>query len=325
MTNAIVLHEIGGPDQLLWETVEVPDPSPDQVAVRHTVIGVNYIDTYMRSGLYPVGLPGVIGQQGVGVVSAVGQNVSRFAVGDKVTYGSAPVGAYAEERVMDTDPLIKLPPGISDELAAANQLRGMTAEYLLFRLYAVKPGDNVIVHAATGGTGVIMAQWACKLGARVIGTVGSPSRFDRARAAGCELVLEYQDPDFVDKVRKFTDGKLCDAVYDSVGKDTFDTSLRCVRPRGMLVAYGNGSGTPDPVEVLSLARQGSIYLTRPRLDDYATTIEETEDCAARFFNAVTTGVVTPRATQAFPLREAPAAHRHLEDRDQLTTPVLAVA
>ncbi len=324
MTNAIVLHELGGPDQLLWETVEVPDPGPDQVAIRHTVIGVNYIDTYMRSGLYPVGLPAVIGQQGVGVITALGANVSRFEVGDKVGYGSAPIGAYAEERVMKADPLVKVPLGISDELAAATQLRGMTAEYLLFRLYAVQPGDNVIVHAATGGTGVIMAQWARTLGARVIGTVGSPSRFDQARAAGCELVLEYQDPEFVEKVKDFTDGKLCEVVYDSVGKDTFNASLQCVKRRGLMVAYGNGSGTPDPVEVLSLARQGSVYLTRPRLDDYATTVAETEVCAGRFYEAVISGAVTPRATQTFPLREAPAAHRHLEDREQLSTPVLTV-
>lgn len=324
MTNAIVLHEVGGPDQLLWETVDVPDPGPDQVAIRHTAIGVNYIDTYMRSGLYPVALPAVIGQQGVGVVTSLGPNVSRFAVGDRVGYGSAPIGAYVEERVMGTDPLIKVPSGISDELAAATQLRGMTAEYLLFRLYAVQPGDNVIVHAATGGTGVIMAQWARTLGARVIGTVGSPSRFEQARAVGCELVLEYQDPEFVEKIKDFTDGKLCEAVYDSVGKDTFTASLQCVKRRGLMVAYGNGSGTPDPVEVLSLARQGSVYLTRPRLDDYATTVAETEVCAGRFYAAVTSGAVTPRPTQTFPLQDAPAAHRHLEDRDQLTTPVLNV-
>ena len=324
MTNAIVLHEVGGSDRLLWETTDVPKPGPDQVAIRHTVIGVNYIDTYMRSGLYPVALPAIIGQQGVGVVTVRGSNVSRFAVGDRVGYGSAPIGAYAEERVMGTNPLVKVPSGISDELAAATQLRGMTAEYLLFRLYAVKPGDNVLVHAATGGTGVIMVQWARTLGARVIGTVGSPSRFEQARAAGCELVLEYKDPEFVEKVKDFTHGKLCEVVYDSVGKDTFNVSLRCVKRRGMLVAYGNGSGTPDPVEVLSLARQGSVFLTRPRLDDYATTVEETEVCARRFYEAVTSGAVTPRATQTFPLRDAASAHRHLEDREQLTTPVLTV-
>jgi NADPH2:quinone reductase len=324
MTNAIILHATGGPDQLSWETVAVPEPGPDQVAIRHTAIGVNYIDTYMRSGLYPVALPEVIGQQGVGVVTALGANVSRFATGDKVSYGSAPIGAYAEARVMGTDPLVKVPHGISDELAAATQLRGMTAEYLLFRLYAVRPGDNIIVHAATGGTGVIMAQWARKLGARVIGTVGSPSRFEQAAAVGCELVLEYQDPNFVEKVKDFTDGKLCEAVYDSVGKDTFNTSLQCVKRRGIMVAYGNGSGAPDPVEVLSLARQGSVYLTRPRLDDYARTVVETEACAVHFFDAVASGDVTPRPTQAFPLREASAAHRHLEDRNQLSTPVLTV-
>ena len=324
MVNAMVLHEVGGPGRLLWEAVDVAEPDPTQVKIRHTAIGVNYIDTYMRSGLYPVALPAVIGQQGVGVITAIGSNVTRFAVGDRVGYGSAPVGAYAEERIMDPRPLVKLPEGISDELAAATQLRGMTAEYLLFRLYKLQPGDNIIVHAATGATGVIMVQWARRLGARVIGTVGSPARFDQAREAGCELVIEYQDSRFVEKVSDFTDGKLCEVVYDSVGKDSFATSLQCVKRRGMMVAYGNGSGTPDPVEVLSLARQGSVYLTRPRLDDYATSVEETEACASRFFDAVTSGSVKPRTTRTFPLREAPEAHRHLEDRDELSTPVLTI-
>ncbi len=324
MINAMVLHKIGGPEQLLWETVDVQDPDETQVKIRHAAIGVNYIDTYMRSGLYPVALPAIVGQQGVGVITAVGTNVTRFAVGDRVGYGSAPVGAYTEERVMDPGPLVKLPMEISDELAAATQLRGMTAEYLLFRLYKVQPGDNVIVHAATGATGVIMAQWARTLGARVIGTVGSATRVDQAKEAGCELVLEYEDPKFVQKVKDFTDGKLCEVVYDSVGKDSFTTSLQCVKRRGMMVAYGNGSGAPDPVEVLSLARQGSVYLTRPRLDDYATSVEETEACASRFFDAVTSGAVKPRTTRTFPLRQAPEAHRHLEDRDKLSTPVLTI-
>ncbi|HJP36958.1 MAG TPA: quinone oxidoreductase [Gammaproteobacteria bacterium] len=322
MTNAIVLHETGGPEKLLWETAEVLSPEPNQVAIRHTAVGVNYIDTYMRSGLYPIDLPGVIGQQGVGVVTALGAGVGRFAVGDRVTYGMAPGGAYIEERVIGTDVLVPLPKGISDELAAATLLRGMTAEYLLFRLYAVQPGDTVIVHAATGATGVILCQWARVLGARVIGTVGSGSRFERARAAGCELVLEYQDPDFVEKVGDFTDGRLCEVVYDSVGRDTFATSRKCVARRGMLVTFGNASGKPEPLDVLDLASQGSIFVTRPRLDHYAATVEETEGSAARFFAAVASGTVDPRSTQSFPLREAAAAHRHLEDREQLTTPVL---
>lgn len=324
MTKAIVLHETGGPDKLLWEDIEVPAPGPTEVAIRHTAIGVNYIDTYMRSGLYPVPLPAVIGQQGAGVVTAVGAEVRRFAVGDRVTYGAAPIGGYAEERVIGADVLVPLPAAISDETSAASLLRGMTAEYLLFRLYAVQPGDNVLVHAAAGATGVILCQWARELGARVIGTVGSSARFEQARAAGCELVLEYDDPELVAKVNDFTAGKLCEVVYDSVGKDTFDTSLQCVCRRGMMVAFGNASGKPDPFDVLALARQGSVFLTRPKLDDYATTLAETEACAARFFAAVAGGAVTPRATQSFGLREAAAAHRHIEDREKLTTPVLLV-
>jgi NADPH2:quinone reductase len=220
--------------------------------------------------------------------------------------------------------LVAMPAAVSDEISAANLLRGMTAEYLLFRLYAVQAGDHVLVHAAAGATGVIMCQWARSLGARVIGTVGAASRFEQAHAAGCELVLEYGDPDFVGKVKEFTNGALCNVVYDSVGKDTFDTSLACVKIRGILAAYGNGSGKPPLLDVLRLAAQGSIFVTRPRLDHYATTIAETEACAGRFFDADTAGTVKPRATRVFPLREAALAHRHLEDRDALTTPVLIV-
>jgi NADPH:quinone reductase len=324
MTNAIVLHEVGGPEKLLWETVEAPAPGRGQVAIRHTAIGVNYIDTYMRSGLYPVALPAVVGQQGVGVVTALGADVGRFAVGDRVTYGMAGGGAYAEQRVIDADLLVSLPPGITDEISAATLLRGMTAEYLLCRLVTVKHHDTVLVHAASGATGVILCQWARDLGARVIGTVGSASRIEKAREAGCDLVLEYTDPRFVEQIRDFTGGGLCEVVYDSVGKDTFETSIECVKPRGMLVAFGNASGKPDPVDVMKLAGQGSIYLTRPRLNDYAVTLAETERCAARYFAVVTSGAVKPRPTRSFPLRDAGAAHRHLEDREQLTTPILVV-
>lgn len=324
MTNAIVLNEFGGPEQLSWQDVDVGAPRAHEVALQQTAVGVNYIDTYMRSGLYPVPLPAIIGQQAVGIVTALGDDVKRFAVGDRVAYGSAPIGAYAEARVVNERALVAMPDGVTDEVSAANLLRGMTAEYLLFRMFEVRPGHAVLVHAAAGATGVILCQWAARLGARVIGTVGSSDRFGQARAAGCELVLEYGDPDFVEKVREFTDGALCDVVYDSVGKDTFDTSLACVKPRGLLAAYGNGSGKPEPLDVLRLAAQGSVFLTRPRLDHYTTTVDETERCAQRFFDAVIDGTVSPRATTTFALRDAAAAHRHLENRAELTTPVLAV-
>jgi len=324
MTQAIVLYQFGGPDELVFETVVVPAPKAHEVALQQTAIGVNYIDTYMRSGLYPVPLPAIIGQQAVGVVTAVGSEVTRFAPGDRVAYGSAPIGAYAQARVVNERALVAMPDGVTDETSAANLLRGMTAEYLLFRMFEVKPGHTILVHAAAGATGVILCQWARHLGAHVIGTVGSRDRFEQARAVGCELVLEYSDADFVPKVRDFTDGALCDVVYDSVGKDTFDTSLACVKPRGLLAAYGNGSGKPEPFDVLRLAAQGSVYLTRPRLDHYTATVEETEQCAARFFAAVIDGTVKPRATTTFALRDAAAAHRHLEDRAELTTPVLLV-
>lgn len=324
MTQAIVLHQFGGADELVFENIEVPPPKAHEVALQQTAVGVNYIDTYMRSGLYPVPLPAIIGQQAVGVVTAVGSEVTRFAPGDRVAYGSAPIGAYAQARVVNERALVAMPDAVTDETCAANLLRGMTAEYLLFRMYEVQAGQSILVHAAAGATGIILCQWARHLGARVIGTVGSRARFEQARAAGCELVLEYGDEDFVEKVRDFTDGGLCDVVYDSVGKDTFDTSLACVKPRGLLAAYGNGSGKPEPFDVLRLAAQGSVYLTRPRLDHYTATVAETEQCAARFFAAVSDGTVIPRATTTFALRDAAAAHRHLEDRTQLTTPVLTV-
>ncbi|MFT4561903.1 MAG: NADPH2:quinone reductase [Gammaproteobacteria bacterium] len=324
MTRAIVLHETGGPEKLSWESVATPNVGDGQVVIHHTAVGVNYIDTYMRSGLYPVPTPSVIGQQGVGHVTALGGGVSRFKVGDKVAYGAAAIGAYAEDRAIEEDSLVRVPNGIGDEVCAATLLRGMTAEYLLFRLYSVKPGDTVLVHAASGGTGVILCQWARTLGANVIGTVGASSRFKHARDVGCQLVLEYTDPDFVAKVSDFTNGKLCDVVYDSVGKDTFEVSLACVKTRGCLAAYGNGSGKPPPLDVLRLASQGSIFLTRPRLDHYASDVAETEACADRFFNSLLSGAVVPRPAQLFSLKDAASAHRHLEDREKLTTPVLVV-
>lgn len=324
MSKAIVLHETGGPEQLRFESVEVKAPAANEVALQHVAIGVNYIDTYMRSGLYPVPMPAIIGQQAVGIVTALGNGAKRFSIGDRVAYGSAPIGAYAEQRVVPEATLVAMPDDVSDEVSAANLLRGMTAEYLLHRLYALESGDTILVHAAAGATGIILTQWARALGARVIGAVGAPSRFDLASEAGAELVLEYNDAEFLSKVRDFTDGALCDVVYDSVGKDTFDISLACVKVRGMLAAYGNGSGKPEPLDVLRLAGQGSVFLTRPRLDHYTASVAETESCAARFFDALASGAVKPRATRSFSLAEAALAHHHLEDRVQLTTPVLLV-
>ena len=322
MTKAIVLHNVGGPENFSWETVPEVAPGAGEIALRHTAIGVNYIDTYMRSGLYPVPLPGVLGQQGTGVVTALGEGVSGFAIGQRVAYGSAPIGAYAQARVVPAKCVVAVPDTVSDVVCAANLLRGMTAEYLLFRTTVVKAGDIVLVHAAAGATGVLLSQWARALGARVIGTVGSMARAALASAAGAELVLEYGDPDFVERVVDFTDGRRCDVVYDSVGKDTFDVSMACVKVRGMLVVYGNGSGKPDPLDVLRLAAQGSIFLTRPRLDHYTRDAAETIACAERFFAALESGALTPRPITEFPLPRAADAHRHLENRDCLTTPVL---
>lgn len=321
MTAAMLLHEYGDADQLVAGEREVGEPGTGEVLIRHTGIGVNYIDTYFRRGIYPIKLPAVIGDQAAGVVEALGAGVERFSVGDRVGYCSSS-GAYIERRVIAADDLVRLPDGISDDLAAATLTRGMTAEYLLCRLYPLKAGETCVVHAATGGTGLIVTQWAHHLGARVIATVGSDAKLDAARAAGADLAVRHNDGDFAAAVRDFTDGRGVDVVYDSIGRDTFAQSIACLRPRGMMVAYGNASGKPDPFDVLELARNGSLFLTRPRLNEYVATVAELEGSAARYFEVVMNGAVTPHPVKHFPLSEAPAAHRHLEDRATADIPVL---
>lgn len=320
-TPAMILHAYGGPENLLPGEVELPPPASDEVQIRHTGIGVNYIDTYFRRGVYPIELPAVIGDQAVGVVEAVGTSAGDFAVGDRVGYGSSS-RAYLERRVIKTKDIVKLPKAVSDEAVAATLTRGMTAEYLLFRLHELAAGETVIVHAATGGTGLIVCEWAKSLGATVIATVGAENKFARAEAAGADYVLLHSADDFVDQVRGYTNGRGVDVVYDSIGLDTFNKSIECLRPRGLMVAYGNASGKPDPFNVLDLARLGSLYLTRPRLNEYVATKAELELSAARFFDALSAGVVSTPEVQTFALEKAPDAHRHLEDRSKASIPVL---
>ncbi|MEQ8661464.1 MAG: quinone oxidoreductase [Gammaproteobacteria bacterium] len=321
MTQAIVLREHGGPEQLRVEDIEVGAPGPGAVRLRHTGIGVNYVDTYFRRGLYPVALPHVIGDQACGVVEALGAGVDGLAVGDRVAYASC-THAYAASRIAPADQLVRLPDDVDELVVASSLTRGMTAEYLLFRLHALAPGEICLVYAASGGTGRIVCQWARHLGATVIATVGATSRIEVARESGAHHVLLHDDPDFVARVRAWSGGRGVDVVYDSVGRDTFARSLECLRPRGLMVAYGNASGAPEPCEVLALARLGSLFLTRPRLPDYVATRAELELCAGRYFAALAAGIVRPHALTRFALADAAAAHVHLEDRDQLTIPVL---
>ncbi|MFQ3250309.1 MAG: NADPH2:quinone reductase [Glaciecola sp.] len=321
MAKAIVLREYGGPENLRLETVETGTADDASILIRNVAIGVNFIDTYFRRGIYPTTLPAVIGDQGVGIVEECGSAVTHVNVGDRVAYASI-FGAYIDRRWVDSSQVVRVPDEVSSEVAAASLTRGLTAEYLLFRLHSIKPSDTIIVHAAAGGTGSIICQWAQHMGATVIGTVGSEAKFEAAKQAGCDFVLLHSQDDFVEQIRDITNDTLVDVVYDSVGKDTFNKSLACIKPRGLMVAFGNASGKPDPMDVLALARCGSLFLTRPILTHYVSTQEELELSAARYFAALADGIVTPHALTAYTLNDASAAHEHLEDRSKLSIPIL---
>ncbi len=321
VVRAIVLEAYGGPDALQSREVELGRPGAGDVLIRHTGIGVNFIDTYYRRGLYPVPLPAIIGDQAVGVVEALGEGVRGLKPGDRVAYASAGQ-AYVEARTISAERIVRLPAAISDETAAATLVRGLTAEYLLFRLHELKPEETIIVHAATGGTGLMVCQWAKDIGATVIATVGSAAKIAMAEEAGADHVLLHGDPDFVASVRELSGGRGVDVAYDSIGLDTFVKSLECLRPRGLMVAYGNASGKPEPFDILHLSRLGSLYLTRPRLTEYIATKADLELSATRFFEALERGIVWPHPVERFALEDAPAAHRHLEDREKHTIPIL---
>ena len=321
MPYAIRIHEYGGPETLKWEEVQVGDPGPGQVRVRHTAVGLNFIDTYHRSGLYPMPLPLTLGSEGAGVVEAVGPGVKEFKVGDRVAYASL-IGAYSEVALRPADRLVKIPPGIDDKVAAAIMLKGMTAWYLVRRTYKVKEGDTILVHAAAGGVGQILSQWAKHLGATVIGTVGSDEKAPLAKKAGCRHVIVTSKEKFVDRVKKITKGQGVPVVYDGVGKDTFMDSLDCLSPLGLMVSFGNASGPVPPFNIGILAQKGSLFLTRPTLATYTAKREDLVRAARELFSVVKSKAVKVHINQTYPLREAAQAHRDLEARKTTGSTVL---
>jgi len=323
VSKAVRVHTHGGPEVLTYEDVDPGRPGEGQVLVRHTAIGLNFLDTYYRSGLYPApnGLPIVPGGEAAGVVLETGAGVDWLREGDRVAYVT-PFGAYCQERVMAADRLVRIPASVSDEQAAAMMLKGMTAEYLLRRTFEVKSGHTVLYHAAAGGVGLILGQWARHLGATVIGTAGSAEKIALATAHGFDHVINYRQQDFVERVREITGGKLCDVVYDSVGKDTFPGSLDCLRPRGMFVSFGQSSGPIPPFNMALLSQKGSLYATRPTLFTYTSRREDLEASANALFDVVSRGVVTVQINQRYPLGEVAQAHRDLEGRKTTGTTIL---
>jgi len=321
MTKAIRIHTNGGPEVMRWEEVPTPDPGPGEVLVRHEAVGLNYIDVYFRTGLYKSQLPAVLGMEAAGTVTALGEGVTGLAVGDRVAYATGPIGAYAVERVIAADRVVKLPDAIDFQTAAAMMLQGMTAQYLLRRTYHVQPGDTILVHAAAGGVGLILCQWAKHLGATVIGVVSTPEKADLARAHGAAQVL-VGHADLPAEVKRLTGGAMVPVVYDSVGKDTFMASLDCLAPLGMMVSYGNASGPVGAVDVGLLGAKGSLFLTRPGLATYTAKRHDLENSASDLFAVVGSGAVKIRVNQTFPLSEAAEAHRALEARRTTGSTVL---
>jgi NADPH2:quinone reductase len=322
MSKAIRMHQAGGPEVLQWEDVEVGAPGAGEVHIRHTAVGLNFIDIYHRSGLYPLPMPSGIGLEGAGVVEAVGSGVTDLKTGDRVAYASAPLGAYAEQRLMPADRLVKLPDGIDERTAAAMMLQGMTVQYLIRRTYKVKAGETVLFHAAAGGVGLIACQWLKHLGVTVIGTVGSDEKAELARAHGCAHTIVYTRENFVERVKEITDGAKVPVVYDSVGKDTWDGSLDCLQRMGMMVSFGNASGAVAPFSAGILSAKGSLYLTRPTLVDYTAKREDLVATAQDLFDVVQSGAVKIEINQTYPLRDAAQAHRDLVDRKTTGSTVL---
>ena len=323
MPHAIRVHEVGGPEVLKWEEVEVGEPGPGQIRLRQEAAGINFIDVYHRTGLYPQPLPFTPGVEGAGVVEAVGPDITAVKIGDRVAY-AGPIGGYADVRLIDADRLVKLPDAISSEQAAAAMLQGMTVHMLLRRVYPVKAGDTILVHAAAGGVGLIACQWAKSLGATVIGTVGNDEKAELARAHGCDHPIVYTRDDFVTKVERITEGKKLPVVYDSVGKDSFLKSLDCLAPRGLMVSFGNASGPPDPIAPGLLAQKGSLFLTRPTLFSYIATRRELEQASGELFDVLGSGAVKVEVNQRFALKDAAEAHRALEGRKTSGSTVLTI-
>jgi NADPH2:quinone reductase len=313
-TPGIQVQRSGGPEVLQFAEIELPPPARGEARIRHAAMGVNYIDVYFRTGLYtPPGYPFVPGLEGAGVVEAVGAGVSEVKVGDRVAYAARPLGAYAERRNIPADRVVVVPAGIEEKLAAAIMLKGMTAHYLLRRTFKVERGQTILMHAAAGGVGSLVCQWAHHLGARVIGTVGSDAKAERARADGCDHPIVYTRENFVERVKAITDGRGVDVVYDSVGKDTFDGSIACLAPLGMLVSFGQSSGLVPPFDIRKLA-QGSLSLSRPSLLDYTAKREDLVASARELFDVVGQGIVRSRIERTYALKDAAQAHRDLESR-----------
>ncbi len=321
MVGLYRIHETGGPEVLHWEDDTLPEPEGDQVRVRHTAIGLNYIDVYHRSGLYPLPLPARLGTEAAGVVEAVGENVSDLTIGDRVAYAGA-LGAYADANVLPAGRLVRVPDGISDEVAAASLLKGLTACYLLTRTYRVAPEHVLLVHAAAGGVGLILCQWARAIGATVIGTVGSEEKAALARENGADHTILYRQEDVVARVRELTGGRGVDVVYDSIGRDTFQASLDSLAPLGMFVSYGNASGNAPAVSPHDLQTRGSLFFTRPTLATYSARPEDLRAMADELFGLISAGTVRVHVNQHYPLSELARAHRDLEARATTGSTVL---
>ncbi len=320
--KAIRFEQTGGPGVLSLVDVPTPQPGPGQILVRHQAIGINFIDTYHRTGLYPLRLPSGLGMEAAGVVEAVGEGVTRFAPGDLAAYASGPIGAYAEFHVVAAERAVKPPAGIDARTAAAALLKGMTAEFLLRRCYTLKPGDPILVHAAAGGVGQILVQWGKALGAEVIATVGSEDKAARAREHGADHVILYRDQDVAAEVRRITGGKGVPVAYDSVGKATFEATLASLAKRGLFVSFGNASGPPDPFAPARLLAAGSVYITRPTMGDYLLTTAELDESAAALFAVIASGKVKIEIGQTFPLAAAAKAHEALESRETVGASLL---
>jgi len=322
MTHAVRIHSAGGAEALRYESIEVPPPAAGEARIRHTAIGVNYIDTYHRSGLYPLPMPAVIGSEAAGVVEAVGEGVDFVKPGDRVAYCGGPVGAYAEARVIPADRLVRLPDDIDDRTAATLMLKGLTVQYLFRQTYVLKAGETILFHAAAGGVGLLACQWARALGVTMIGTVGSDAKAELARANGCTHTIVYGRENFVERVKALTAGKGVPVVYDSVGKDTFPASLDCLSPRGLFVSFGASSGPVEAFNLLMLAARGSLYATRPTLATYAAKRADLVAMAEEVFGLVRAGKIRSEARQSFALKDAADAHRALESRKTTGATVL---
>tara|TARA_R110002074_G_scaffold373069_2_gene548783 strand:- start:38202 stop:39179 length:978 start_codon:yes stop_codon:yes gene_type:complete len=321
LSRSAIIHQTGSADVFSIESIAVGPPMAQQVLIRHTAIGVNFIDTYFRSGLYEVPLPAILGDEAVGVIEQLGDGVTEFEVGQRVAYSSSK-GAYTQYRCIDTQDIVPLSDGVGDLAVAASLLRGMTVEYLFCRLYELQAGETILIHAAAGGVGSIACQWAKAIGATVIGTVGSAEKAEIARANGCDYPIIYTQQDFAAEVFKITNGKKVDVVYDSVGKDTFMKSLDCLRPRGLMVSFGNASGKPEPLDVLELSKKGSLYLTRPTLYHYTRSREELVNSAARYLTMLEQGNINITVGKTFALADVANAHRYLSSRERIGSPVL---